>query len=151
LLGDLNPRLSAFEGQVSAAKLSRLYAGSDALLQPALYEPFGLTVGESLASGTPVVASDEVGAAAGVDPRVCRTFRAGDLDAFEAAVRRLVADIKAGRSEPLRQLARAEAERLFAPEVIGARLVVELERVARRDPAPHVAAPDVAVQDAVAA
>lgn len=133
LLDDLNPRIAAFHGQVSAEHLASIYCASDLLLQPALYEPFGLTVAEALASGLPVVASCEVGAIDGVDPRVCRVFSAGDMNSFEASVREMIDAMRGSGRTALQQLARAEAERLFAPKVIGDQLVAELCAAIGRD------------------
>lgn len=48
---------------VSQETLRYFYALADVLVCPSLYEPFGLVVLEALSSGTPVVASDFVGAA----------------------------------------------------------------------------------------
>jgi glycosyltransferase involved in cell wall biosynthesis len=128
LLSDLNPAVAAYRGQLPAPELARLYGTADILLQPSLYEPFGLTVGEALASGLPTVASDEVGAVDGVDQRVCVTFRAGDADAFEVAVRSLVARVQAGEGPELAKLGRAEAERLFHPTAITETLIAELRK-----------------------
>jgi glycosyltransferase involved in cell wall biosynthesis len=132
LLADLNPRIASFDGQRTPYELAQLYQSADAVLQPSLYEPFALTVGEALASGLPVIASDEVGAVEGVDPDVCAVFRAGDLDALEREVRRLIDRIERGEGSALRPVARAEAERLFAPATIAATLVSELEVAAAR-------------------
>lgn len=123
LLEDLNPALATYEGGLSSLELAHLYRTSDALLQPSHYEPFALTVGEALASGLPVVASDRVGATEGVDRRVCRVFPSGDIDAFEAAARGLLDDLRAGGRIALRDIARSEAERLFAPDVVARQLV----------------------------
>jgi glycosyltransferase involved in cell wall biosynthesis len=123
LLAGLNPDVATYEGGSSSLQLAGLYRAAGALLQPSHYEPFALTVGEALASGLPVVASNQVGAAEGVDRRVCRVFRSGDLDAFEATVRGLLDDLRGGEQPALRDLARSEAERLFAPEVVAKQLV----------------------------
>jgi glycosyltransferase involved in cell wall biosynthesis len=53
---------------------------------PSHHEPFGLTAAEALACGTPVVASNAVGAVEGFRA-CCERFRAGDAAAFEAALR----------------------------------------------------------------
>lgn len=132
LLADLNPATAVDEGQMSPFHLSLLYGTAGAVLQPSRYEPFALTVGEALASGTPVVASDEVGAIDGVDPAVCRVFPSGDAEAFEYAVRTLVEDISGPAETSLRTLARAEAERLFGIERITGLLLDELARAIGR-------------------
>jgi glycosyltransferase involved in cell wall biosynthesis len=131
LLADLNRAVAAYGGQLPAVELAELYKTADLLLQPSQYEPFGLTVGEALASGLPTVASDEVGAVDGVDANVCVTFPAGDRAAFEAAVRSLVARVQAGDGPELAQVARAEAERLFQPADIAQSLIAELRLATR--------------------
>jgi glycosyltransferase involved in cell wall biosynthesis len=130
LLEDLNPGTAVYDDRLSPYDLSLLYRRAAAVLQPSLYEPFALTVGEGLASGLPAVASDEVGAIDGVDPRVCRVFPAGDIDGFEREVRALVDELEHGAGETLRPLARAEAERLFHADVVTAELIAELELAA---------------------
>jgi glycosyltransferase involved in cell wall biosynthesis len=129
LMDGLNPQTAQFHGALTPAVLSRLYRRAHALLQPSLYEPFGLTVGEALATGLPVIASDEVGAVRGVDEEVCSVFPAGDMDAFEAAVREMVRRVEAGMNGEVARLARSEAERLFSPDRVAHSLIVELERV----------------------
>lgn len=124
LLRDLHPSVAVYHDKVAPGELSRLYRGAGAVLQPSRYEPFALTVGEGLASGVPAIASDEVGAIDGLDPRVCRVFPAGDGAAFEREVRALVGELETGAE--LRELARSEAERLFDPDVVTATLIDEL-------------------------
>jgi hypothetical protein len=70
-----------------------------------------------------VIASTEVGAVEDVDPRVARMFAPGDIDALERAARDLVEELKLGAAPRLAVIARAEASRLFAPGVIGAKLL----------------------------
>jgi glycosyltransferase involved in cell wall biosynthesis len=127
LLADLDPRTATYDGRVSPDELARLFKTAGGLLLPSRYEPFGLTVAEALASGVPVVASDEVGAADGLDDRVCRIFPEGDLDQFELQVRALVATATGGVASELAAIARAEACRLYAPAVVARRLVEELQ------------------------
>jgi glycosyltransferase involved in cell wall biosynthesis len=134
LLSELDPRVARWRGELDPAALAALYREADVVLQPSHYEPFALTVAEALASGIPVVASDEVGATEGVDARCCRVFAAGDADAFEAAVRGLVADLAGPDAAGIRWQSRAEAERLFARSTVGPALVHALERAAGR---PH--------------
>ncbi len=127
LLDDLNPRIARYCGSVPPDELARLYQDAAAVLQPSQYEPFALNVGEALAGGTPVIASDEVGAADGVDPRVCSVFPRGDRDAFEQVVRGAIASAQTSDRGRLAALARAEAERLFAPATVAATLLAQLE------------------------
>jgi glycosyltransferase involved in cell wall biosynthesis len=132
LLDGLNPATAEFHGNISRTDLASAFRRAGALLQPSLYEPFALTVGEALASGLPVVASDEVGAVDGVDPSVCITFPAGDMDAFEATVRDLVDRLEQEDLAKLAERARAEAERLWAPPAITRGLIQELSRACGR-------------------
>jgi glycosyltransferase involved in cell wall biosynthesis len=114
LLADLRPGVGSYAGPLDSDGVAERYARADLLIQPSWYEPFALTVGEALASGIPVVASSEVGAAEGVDRACCAVFPAGDVDAFEAAVRELVDRIRRGEGAAISKLARSEAQRLFA-------------------------------------
>ncbi len=127
LLADLNRDVATYRGAVDNAELADLYRGADLLLQPSHYEPFALTVGEALASGLPVVASDEVGAAEEVHRGCCGVFRAGDLDAFEHEVRSFIARLRTHERMRIKELARSEAERLFAPGCVADRLITHLE------------------------
>ena len=141
LLSDLNPAIASYDGSVDPQRIAELYRTADLLLQPSRYEPFGLTVGEALASGVPVVATDEVGAVDGVDPAVCSVIAPGDLDALEAAVRAMLDRMRSPERGAIRRRARAEAQRLMAPDLIAARLLDELALVARSPPARANAAP----------
>jgi glycosyltransferase involved in cell wall biosynthesis len=129
LLDGLNPDLASYRGPIDNIDLAELYRHADMLVQPSHYEPFALTVGEALATGLPVVASDEVGAAEDVDRRCCNVFPSGDLDAFEQAVRALVARLQTPQRARIKALARSEAERLYAPPCVTAQLVAHLEEL----------------------
>ena len=123
LLTDLHPSVARYQGRVPPEEVGPLVAGAAMLIQPSHYEPFALTVGEALASGTPVIASDVVGAIEGVAADCCRTFRAGNAGELELRVRQLLADMADPSTERrIRSLARAEAERLFAPSRVTADL-----------------------------
>lgn len=153
LLDGLNPRVARYSGAAQPDELAALYREAVAVLQPSHYEPFALTVGEALAAGTPVIASDEVGAVEGVDQRVCTVFARGDRAAFEQAVRAAVAHVGTAEREAAASVARAEAERLYAPAMVAQRLLAELEGVCspKRPPAqspvrrPPAAATPIAV------
>lgn len=131
LLGRLNPRVAEYRCGVSSTEMVQLYHEADALIQPSHYEPFGLTVGEALACGLPVVASDKVGAAENVDALCCRRFPSGDMDALEREVRRLYEELRTARREEISARARSEAVRLFANRAIVSDLILRLERLAQ--------------------
>lgn len=126
LLRGLNREIATYAGPVPPTELPELYRASDAILQPSRYEPFALTVVEALASGVAVVASTEVGATEDVDPACCTIFPSGDTDALESAVRALLRRRSEENSAAIRMLARSEAERLFAPDRVAAKLLDHL-------------------------
>ncbi|CAM3644174.1 glycosyltransferase family 4 protein [Cohnella lubricantis] len=123
LLKNINPEIATYLGRVSGKEMDALYASVDALIQPAHYEPFGLTVAEALATGIPVIASDKIGAAEGVDKTVCRIFRAGDIDALERLTRQLAEELATPKREELAAIARSEAKRLYSGETIVSNLI----------------------------
>lgn len=123
LLAGLHPGVATYHGPMQRAELVRFLADVDMLIQPAIFEPFGLVVGEALACGVSVVATNEVGAAENVSPQCCIVVPAGDIDALEKGVREML-DRLDGDALALRHTARSEAERLFAPETI-AELVMD--------------------------
>lgn len=95
-------------GRVADEHLPALYAGATMFVYPSLYEGFGLTVLEAMASGTPVICSNTTSlpevagdAACLIDPT--------DVDSLAAAMVRLANDA-AERSE-LRERGLARAER----------------------------------------
>jgi glycosyltransferase involved in cell wall biosynthesis len=127
LLEDL-PENAEYVGPLESSLVPAELAATDVLLQPSKYEPFALTVGEALAAGVPVVGTSEVGAVERVDREVASVVAPGDVaamaDAVEATIARLRADAPAVRAR-----ARAEAERLFAPEVVVSEVEEALERL----------------------
>jgi len=137
LLSGLHPAVARYRAHILPIDLARLYSEADLLIQPSLFEPFGLTVAEALASGIPVVASDEVGACEGIDPRCCTVFPAGNLDGFEAAVRAAVLRSRSTRATDISSLARGEAERLFSPGPVAKRLREVLEQASRNERTTH--------------
>lgn len=129
LLAELNPLTASHQRDVSGADLPSLFQNADVVLQLSHYEPFGLSVAEALSSGCLVVASDAVGATERVVTECCWRFPAGDAAALLDQVRAALARCR----EPARRsLAREEAVRLFAPDVVARRLARELEMVVSR-------------------
>jgi glycosyltransferase involved in cell wall biosynthesis len=79
-------------GKIARDELPPLYAAADVLVLPSVAtatfrEPWGLVCNEAMHQGTPVIASDAVGAAAGglvLDGGTGFVVRAGDADALAA-------------------------------------------------------------------
>ena len=132
LLDDLPAENSEYVGQVEADAVPGELARSDVLLQASKYEAFALTVAEALAAGVPVVATTEVGAIEQVDRAVAAATAPGDVEGMAAAV---IAMLEQLRADPtaLRARARAEAERLFSPEVVCEQISAALVRLADGD------------------
>jgi glycosyltransferase involved in cell wall biosynthesis len=128
LLEDLPEGSSEYAGAVSASEVPRELESSDVLLQASKYEPFGLTVGEALAAGVPVVATSEVGAIEGVDRGVLCEVAPADIDAISDAIEALLERLRLNPG-PVRSAARAEAERLFAPDVVCGQISAALQRL----------------------
>jgi glycosyltransferase involved in cell wall biosynthesis len=122
LLDDLNPSIATYLGPMGPEEVTVRLLGADLLIQPSTYEPFGLTVGEALAAGLPVVATDQVGAAEDVDGACCLVVPAGNVVALEKAVRTMVARLSSPERLAMRTLARSEAERLFDPSEVSERV-----------------------------
>jgi glycosyltransferase involved in cell wall biosynthesis len=132
LLDDLPVENSEYAGRVRSARVPQEIAESDVLLQPSKYEPFALTVAEALAAGVPVVGTTEVGAVEGVDRSVAAAVEPGDVEGLAAAILATLERLRADRPR-ISALARAEAERLFAPDVVCAAISAALERLVDGD------------------
>ena len=113
--GPLRPQGRGIEllGQVAREDLPALYASADALVLPSIrtatfLEPWGLVVNEAMHQGTPVIASDAVGAAAGglvQDGRNGLIAPANDAQALASRIRALAVN-----RELAEQLGRAARE-----------------------------------------
>lgn len=113
--GPLSPHApgAALLGHVARDGLPALYAAADVLVLPSLAtatfrEPWGLVVNEAMHQGTPVIASDAVGAAAGGlvrDGRNGFVVPAGDADALAARLSALAAspDLRARLGQAARE------------------------------------------------
>jgi glycosyltransferase involved in cell wall biosynthesis len=116
LLEDL-PGNAEYLQRIPPDEIPAELARTSVLLQPSRYEPFALTVAEALAAGVPVVATTEVGAVEAVDRRVAAAVTPGDVQELASAVQAM---LRGMREDPasLEALARSEARRLFAAEVV---------------------------------
>ena len=108
LAEELAPSAVRFLGRVPDADLPALYASALAFAFPSKHEGFGLPPLEAMASGTPVIAADatslpEVIGDAGL------LVSAGDVNAWSAALERLVLDGGLRRSLAGKGLSRARA------------------------------------------
>jgi len=112
----------AFTGKVSAESLRRFYTSSEVVVLPSLYEGFGLPAAESMACGTPVVATH-----AGALPEVVGQEGAGilvpprDPQALAAAILKVLQD-EAGRKK-MGVLGRQRVENLFTWAKVAERTV----------------------------
>lgn len=132
LLADLDPASAEYAGRVPADVIPEELAGADMLIQASKYEPFGLTVAESLAAGVPVIATNEVGASEGTSDLSLITVGINDPAALADAVEDMCDRLDKDESG-VRRAARADAERLFSPElVIRQRIAAALQALAGR-------------------
>lgn len=118
LLRGIDPEIAEYRGSGEAALMHDIYRSAHVTLQPSHYEPFALTVAESLACGLPVIASDAVGAVERAAAPACRTFRAGSILGLEQRVREVLAELEGGRGPTLGVAARGVAELHFRPESV---------------------------------
>lgn len=95
-----------FPGYVSAPLKWDLLAAADLLCSPSLYEAYGLTIAQALASGTPVLAADHEGAQATITPETGWIARGRATD-FAAAIRRAAAAHETGELRAMREAAAA--------------------------------------------
>ena len=128
LLDGLPAENSEYGGRTPPMEMPSEFERSDVVLVASKYEPFGLTVGEALAAGVPVVATSEVGAIEGIDETVAVSVAPGDVEGIATAIARLLDRLSAAPRQ-IRALARSEAERRFAREVVCEQLSLALEQL----------------------
>ena len=121
--GRCDPSVTNMVGHKSRSEVFAALQSGLALLQLSRYEPFGLTVAESLAAGVPVVVTPYVGASEEVSAAVCFVVSIGDSEpnAVVTYLHRLAA-LNTSERAVLATQCRAEAERLFRPAVVADRL-----------------------------
>ena len=83
-----------FLGFTAQPDLPELYAAADVFVLPSLVEPWGVVVNEAMASGLPVVVSDQVGASADLveEGRNGHVVPAGDAGALARALSDVLGD-----------------------------------------------------------
>jgi glycosyltransferase involved in cell wall biosynthesis len=132
-LRDLHPEVAHYAGGLPSEQVVELLRSASMLLVPSRYEPGSIVTGEALASGLPVVMSDEVGPSEVVSGPHVRVYPAGDVDALEASVRSLLDELERDPAG-VRRAARADAEAHFAAADIGAQLRRVLASAGRSGP-----------------
>jgi glycosyltransferase involved in cell wall biosynthesis len=128
LLEDLPTEIAEYGGRIPPAGMPAEFEGADIVLLASKYDPCPMSVLEALDAGVPVVATSEVGSIEGVDRSVAAEVAPGDVEGMADAIEAMLARL---REDPagLRALARAEAERRFAPDVVCAQISQALARL----------------------
>ncbi|MBF2086843.1 glycosyltransferase [Thermoleptolyngbya sp. C42_A2020_037] len=113
--------VTEFVGQVGHDRLPLYYTAADVCVVPSQFEPFGLVALESMACGTPVVASDVGGLKFAVVPEETGLLVAPqDVDGFAGAIARILSDdLWAHR---LRRQASLRVQQNFSWSAVAARL-----------------------------
>jgi glycosyltransferase involved in cell wall biosynthesis len=125
LLGDCLQEPVTWKRSLPHHEVIREMENSDILLIPSHYEPGGIVVGEALAAGMLVVASDVVGSAEILSERACVKFSAGDASGFIGAVETAIERVRMSPEE-VRRLTRKECEKHFSLSLIGDSLFAQL-------------------------
>jgi glycosyltransferase involved in cell wall biosynthesis len=128
LLDDLPSENAEYGGTIPYSDMPAELERSDIVLLASKYEPCGMSVLEALADGVPVVATSEVGAIEDVDRLVAAEVQPGDVAGMATAITTMLGRLKERPTET-RSLARAEADRLFAPEVVCEQISDALEKL----------------------
>jgi len=128
LLDDLPPENSEYGGPVPYSGMVEELERSDIVLLTSKYDPCPMSVLEALAAGVPVVATNEVGSIEDVDRTVAAEVALGDVAGIATAITEMLERLRANPAET-RSLARAEAERRFAPDVVCEQISDALERL----------------------
>jgi glycosyltransferase involved in cell wall biosynthesis len=122
-----------FLGPLSNAAIADLYSKCKALVFPGL-EDFGITPVEAMASGAPVIAYGEGGAAETVTSKTGVFFKPQTVEALMEAVQKLESGEAAFSEDDCRARAREFSRERFQRELLG--IIEETWRKAGRDVAP---------------
>lgn len=128
LLEDLPRENSEYAGDVRYKDMPAELERADVVLLASKYDPCPMTVLEALASGVPVVATNEVGSIEDIDRSVAAEVALGDIAGLATAVEEMLERLRRNPAGT-RALARAEAERRFAPDVVCRQISTALERL----------------------
>jgi glycosyltransferase involved in cell wall biosynthesis len=131
LLEDLPPENCEYAGQVMPRQMPAELAGADLVLVPSKYDPCPVSVLEALVSGVPVVATSEVGSIEAIDRSVATEVAPGDVDAIVDAITAMLERLRLDPART-RALARSEAERRFARDVVCEQISDALEDLVDR-------------------
>ncbi len=128
LLEDLPSENSEYAGRIAAKAMPAELERADLVLVASKYDPCPMSVLEALAAGVPVVATSEVGSIEDVDRSVAAEVPPGDVAGMATAIATMLERLRSNPVE-LRSLARAEAERRFATDVVCKQISDALEQL----------------------
>jgi glycosyltransferase involved in cell wall biosynthesis len=129
------------------ATIARLMSVATAMILPSAHEPWGAVVNESMAAGTPVISSDQVGASTELIEDGVNGFLVpvGDISGYAAAMSRLLQDPELARAmgAGARDQAMRQGEGFAAGNLIAGALaaagVAPIEHAARPPEPAHAA------------
>ena len=128
LLDDLPGENAEYGGRIPPAQMAAELQGADLVLLASKYDPCPMSVLEALAAGVAVVATNEVGSIEGVDRSVVSEVPVGDVPEMAGAIEQMLDRILAEPAQ-MRAMARAQAERRFARDVVCEQISDALERL----------------------
>jgi glycosyltransferase involved in cell wall biosynthesis len=128
LLEDLPPENAEYGGPIPYSDMPAELERSDIVLLASKFDPCPMSVLEALAAGVPVVATSEVGSIEDVDRSVAAEVQPGDVAGMATAIAAMLERLRTSPAET-RSLARAEAERRFAPDVVCEQISNALEQL----------------------
>lgn len=131
LLDDLPHENAEYGGRIPPGQMSAELAAADMVLLASKYDPCPMSVLEALAAGVPVVATSEVGSIEDVDRAVVGEVGVGDIPAMASAIESMLGRVKQDAAR-MRVIARAEAERRFARDVVCGQISDALERLVEK-------------------
>jgi glycosyltransferase involved in cell wall biosynthesis len=131
LLDDLPAENAEYGGRIPNSDMPAELQRSDIVLVPSRYDPCPVSVLESLASGVPVIGTTEVGSLEEIDRSVGVQLAPGDVEGMADAISEMLARLRTSPVET-RALARAEAERRFARDVVCEQISDALEALVGR-------------------